>query len=314
VSLSILAASCPTPSHADDNSAVEPLKTRTFHVAVEDNTGYLAVTAGLKIVDLSDPSNPNVLSTVVLPQSASGCVVDDNIAYVAQGPAGVYIVDASDTSAPKVIAHIPTTGSAMAVDIDDDVLAIANGSVGVALIDVSDPKHPRSAWSSNPAGYVRGLKFYEDRLYVCAGSSGLLIIEVGEDAIGTVVAETQTAGDARDVDFYRQVGFVADGRFGVSVIKLGDGKPSLANTFPTEDLAHGVAFHKGFVFVADGLRGVASYEFAKPTGLNHHQRLDTNDGYADRVTVYDRKLFVANDYMGMLVFDIHSPRTPKVFQ
>ena len=109
--------------------------------------------------------------------------------------------------------------------------------------------------------------------------------------------------------------FVADGRFGVSVVKIPeDTHPSLAATYKTEDLAHGVVFHKGFVFVADGLRGVASFEFERPARLEPTRRLDTDDGYADKVTVHDRKLFVANDYKGMFVFDIHHPRTPKPIQ
>ena len=44
--------------YADTNTAVDPLKTRTFHIAVADNVGYLSVTVGLKIVDLTDPAHP----------------------------------------------------------------------------------------------------------------------------------------------------------------------------------------------------------------------------------------------------------------
>ena len=59
------------------------------------------------------------------------------------------------------------------------------------------------------------------------------------------------------------------------------------------------------------MRGVAAFEFKKPVTLEPRPRLDTNGGYANKVTVYDRKLCVANDYKGISVFDIHSPREPK---
>jgi hypothetical protein len=74
---------------AADSEAIDPLKTRTLHVALENNVGYLSVTAGLKILDLSDLAAPVELSTLALPQSATWSVVGDGVVYVAQGPAGV---------------------------------------------------------------------------------------------------------------------------------------------------------------------------------------------------------------------------------
>jgi hypothetical protein len=82
----------------------------------------------------------------------------------------------------------------------------------------------------------------------------------------------------------------------------------------TNDFAHGVAFHKGYLFVADGLMGVAGYRFENPNRLNHFRQLDSEGGYADKVTVADRKLFVANDYKGLLVFDIRRPEKPTLLQ
>ena len=90
--------------------------------------------------------------------------------------------------------------------------------------------------------------------------------------------------------------------------------PVLLGTFPTQDLAHGVVFHRGYVFVADGLKGVASFKFDKSGSLDYLQQLDTQGGYADKVTVHQRKLFVANDFKGLLVFDIHSPGKPELIE
>jgi hypothetical protein len=75
-----------------------------------------------------------------------------------------------------------------------------------------------------------------------------------------------------------------------------------------------VAFHKGYVFVADGLAGVGCFRFERSGKLFYEQQLDTNTGYADKVTVYDRKLYIANDFMGLLVYDIQFPNRPTLVQ
>ncbi len=235
--------------HTQTDSAVEPLKTRTFHVAATKSVGYLSVVAGLQIIDLSSPGKVKALSTVVLPQSANYAFINGNLVYVAEGPAGVFVIDVSDATNPRTIGHVSTPGSAMMVDLRDNLLAVACGSVGVTLVDVSTPSNPTTLWSSDNGrydGYVRGVKFYDGRLFVCAGSAGVRIVELDPAGQGRVVATVRTARDARDIDFYRTHAFVADGVAGVSVLQIATGEaPSLVATYPTEDLAHGVVFHKG---------------------------------------------------------------------
>jgi hypothetical protein len=307
-----------TATYAQIPSAIDALKTRTFHVAVQNAVGCLSATAGLNIVELSQPGRPEALSTVVLPQSSNYARMAANLAYVAQGPAGVFVIDISDSRKPHIIGHISTPGSAMMLDLRGDLLAVACGSVGVALVDVSTPSSPQTTWWSGApqySGYVRAVRFYENRLFMCAGSAGVGIIEVDEAGQARPITRVRTAGDARDIDFYRNHAFVADGGAGVSVLQIAPGEdPSLEATYPTGDLAHGVAFHKGFVFVADGVMGVASFELTRDRRLKARPRLDTREGYANKVTVFDRKLFVANDFKGLLVFDIHSPGQPVLLE
>ena len=314
--LSLIALSAYASRAAVENAAIEPIKVRTFHVAIRDNLAYLSVTAGLKILDVTDAGDPKELSTLVLPQSATSCVLDGNIAYVAQGPAGVFAVDISSPNAPQVVAEIPTPGSAMMLDIANDVLAVADGSVGLSLFDVSNPAAPKKTWSDLYwDGYVRGVEYYQGHLYVCAGKSGVAVFSVSEEGDASRVGITATAGDARDIAFYRGNAYVADGKSGVSVLDITDPTaPKLTSTSPTQDLAHGVAFHKGYVFVADGLSGVGVFKFDKSSGLEHVQQLDTLNGYANKVAEHDRKLFVSNDYKGMLAFDIRRPDEPKLIE
>jgi hypothetical protein len=311
--LTFIALLTPLP-YAQTHPAIDPLTTRTFHVAVKDRIGYMSVTAGLRIVDVSNPAKPEDLSLVVLPQSANYARIDGSVVYVAQGPSGVFVIDVSDVKNPRIMGQLTTPGSAMMLDVHKNRLAVACGSVGVALVDVTTPSDPKVTWSSDSGdytGYVRGVKFYEDRLFVCAGSAGVRVVEFDESGKGRVTATVATAGDARDIDFYRSTSFVADGAAGVSVVQIAPGgELSLAATYPTEDLAHGVAFHKGFVFVADGLEGVATFEFMRGGALKRGDRLDTQEGYANKVSVFDRKLYVATDFKGMLVFDVHSPKKP----
>lgn len=298
---------------ARENEALEPLTGRVFHVSAEGDIGYVAVTAGLEIVDLSRSGNARVLAVVPLPQSATHTLVRGRVALVAQGPAGVYAVDVGDPSTPALISSFDTPGSAMMLDDAGDLVAVADGSMGIALFDVRDPRRPVRLDSPPwPGGYCRGLGFRGSRLYACAGRRGVAVLAPDEEGRWRLVGSCATAGDARDIAFGGGRAAVADGKSGLTILDLTDAdRPKTLATTPVSDFVHGVAVQGAFVYAAEGVDGIGVYRLGGAAAVEPVSRVDTLGGYANRVTVHGRRLLVANDAKGFLQFDITDTGGPR---
>jgi hypothetical protein len=300
-------------SAAQNPDVIEPLAGRCLHVAARGEIGFVAVTAGLKTVDLSDPGRPLVLAVLPLPQSATSVIAQDGLVFVAQGPAGLFAVDTVEPSAPSIVSAVDTPGSAMGLDFSGDLLAVADGSAGVALFDVSDARHPRGKQVERWAGgYCRGVRFHRSRLYACAGRTGITVFAGDRGGRWRRVGSCPTAGDAREIAFEGTTAAVADGKSGISLLDVSNtDEPKLVGTTPVGDFAHGVAFCRGFLYVAAGIDGVGVYRLSDRTTLEPLSRLDMLGGYANKITVDGSHLLVANDTKGILVFDITDPGVPK---
>jgi hypothetical protein len=48
--------------------------------------------------------------------------------------------------------------------------------------------------------------------------------------------------------------------------------------------------------------------------LQFVDQLPTGPGYADKVTIWERRLYVANDFAGFLIYDVHSPDKPSLIE
>ena len=305
---------------AFQEQAIDPLKQRTMHVAVRENTAFLSVTAGLKIVDLSDITSPREISTVVLPQSSTYCAINGDVVYVAQGPAGVYAVSISDKENPRIIGVCADIhGSAMMVDPWNGFLAVAAGNGGALFWDISGGIDPVRRFDLyNGDLYVRGAKFHDQRLFICAGEMVGCVdmnqIMREESVLGeTHISWVECAGDARDIAFLDNHAFVAEGKHGVSVLDISNpGSIRYIRTVLTSDFAHGIACKGSTVYVADGLAGVAVLDASDPTHIRVVRQLDTLDGYGNKITIQGNRLFVANDWQGFLVFDIEDALSPRL--
>jgi hypothetical protein len=109
---------------------------------------YLANnSAGLAIIDISDPQNPIVKSRLPLPPYSTYAVaVSNGYAYVANDASGLRVIDVSDPRNPLIRSTVLYTdmGGSNSLDV---VLAgsyayVANFAAGLAILDVSSPATP----------------------------------------------------------------------------------------------------------------------------------------------------------------------------
>jgi len=149
----------------------------TVGVDIARELAYIAEEwVGLKIVDVSNPSNLSVIGVHDTPCYAESVAVAENFAYVADGE-GLQMVDVSDPTHPVGLGFYDTPGWAVGVTISGGVAYVADGGGGLAVVDVSNPLTPILTDSYNTPGYSHEVTVIGDYVYVADGYGGLLILE-----------------------------------------------------------------------------------------------------------------------------------------
>jgi hypothetical protein len=95
---------------------------------------------GLAIVDVTDPTNPKIVSGITLPGYANGVYVSENYAYVANTD-GLDIIDVSEPEFPDHVTRVDT-GPAFDVHVIGNYAYVANHDRGLAVVNISKPDYP----------------------------------------------------------------------------------------------------------------------------------------------------------------------------
>lgn len=97
--------------------------------------------AGLRILDVLNPSNVSLLGTADLGGDSRAVVVNSNYAYVAARDSGVYVVDVTDPANPVKIKTLQTP-RARGIAINGSVVYVAASDSGMGMIDITNPSNP----------------------------------------------------------------------------------------------------------------------------------------------------------------------------
>jgi hypothetical protein len=172
----------------------------TQGVAVSGTIAYVASqTAGVRIVDVSDPHNPfKVGAYDAGSHSSQDVAVVGNTLYVADGPGGLRVVDVSDPAHSIEMGTLGIVGGAYGVAVAGNLAYVANGAKGLVVADLSDPYRPTLAGAVQVPGFARQVAVADERAYLADGTSGLVIVEKTTGASAASVGVRLDAGWAMD--------------------------------------------------------------------------------------------------------------------
>ena len=154
-----------------------------------DYSGNLFVSSSnteLQIVDISDPSNPELVGSMKkLATGEAVRFINPTTVLTTDNP-GICVVDVSDSANPKKISELAVSGSIMEAFVDGTTAYLSCLGDGVKVVDISDLSHPVYTGAIETLGLA----------YDCYAKDGLLI--VADSLAGMSVYEkagqiTQTA-------------------------------------------------------------------------------------------------------------------------
>jgi len=167
------------------------------NVAVSGNYAYVATgQAGLLVIDVSDPANPQRVGGCDTNGPASAVAVSGGNAYAATGQAGLQVIDVSDPAHPQRVGGYDTSGFAYGVAVSGNYAYVADGPAGLQVIDVSDPAHPRRMGGYNTSGSAYGVAVSGNYAYVADGDWGLAVFNLPSAPHLLITSIIHTSGTA----------------------------------------------------------------------------------------------------------------------
>lgn len=287
-------------------------------VDVSGNFAYVTDTCsgpacGLHIIDVLDsPAYPEIGSRP-LPGFATGVVVVNGLAYVADGDEGLQIVN---TTSPYLVVGSQDTSSAAHVAVSGNYAYIADSSDGLVVVDISDPTTPAIVGSRQTLGTPAEVAVSGSYAFVADESSGLHAIDVSMPVLPIVKEKLGIAG-AGTVAVSGSLAFVG-GDEGLSVIDLSKPLLPMLGTRPVpreEDpsesyTVRGVAVYGNRVFAAAEEGGLVVCDATDPT-LPVLGTADTPD-WAWDVAFAGSYALVPDGDNGLQIVDISDPTYPII--
>lgn len=145
-------------------------------VVIEGNYAYVAAdSAGLRIVDVSDPTDPVEVGEVESLGTVSNVTVSGNYTYVVDN-LGLRIIDTSNPNEPSE-SGIYELGGIKHIALKGDYIYVSQGFTTLRIVDISDPSNPSTADTYHVTDRMWDIVVEGDYVYVAADST-LQILDV----------------------------------------------------------------------------------------------------------------------------------------
>ena len=318
-SLAIVDVSDPLYPHELGNIAIAT-PSIIKDIVVNSDFAYVVVdSAGLRIINVSDPTSPYESGFFDTDGSASGVAISGDHAYVADGTTGLRIINISDPSYPAEISFIDTEGSANAVAISGDHAFVADYS-GLIILNISDPANPIEIGFNDNGGSK--IVVMGDYAYMAA-ESGMWILDISNPANPKEIKyyNAYATWQVMDITVHGNYAYLASDYSGLLIIDISD--PTNPKKIGTHDknssYYNDVAVSGDYAYAAISDTGSISKRYAglkivdisDPKNPSTIGLFPTNVRFKGVVT-NGNFAYVADDRYGLRIFNIANPA--KVIQ
>jgi len=168
-----------------------------FHRVEPIEDGYVALThrdRGLTIVDVSDPTQPELVA-MVGGSGWEGMAYADGRLYVTVRNEGVRVFDVTDPASPQSVGD----GAGLSAPWElskprNGWIYAADNTLGVVPIDISDPDAPVVGEPVDLGSAVLHVTVDGDHLYASAGGAGVVVFDLADPARPAPIVTLPTGG------------------------------------------------------------------------------------------------------------------------
>jgi len=206
---------------------------------------------GLCHLDISDISNPEVISELYIPCGSKGItgtndiIVEGNYAYIGDKD-GVKIIDINNME----LVSTYLLQRAHTLFLYDPVLYVVDGT-GLIVLNITNPAQPDSIGFFQLPGAV-GIDIEANYAYISdTGNMGLTILDITIPEDPIFVSNYSTPGYGNNVAFSNGYAFISDHNNGLEIVDVTDPlNPVFKSQISTSGSAHDVKVDGNYAFVA----------------------------------------------------------------
>lgn len=247
-----------------------PEASPAYAVRVVGNYAYLACyDQGLKIVDVSDPTNPRLISSTPVVGWSVDLEVANGIAYIAAQNSGLYVYSVLNPANPQRLAFDRCTP--LAIKVQGDYAYVSDGDVN-NVVRVYDIGYPPASWQTARVQLPpspRGLTIFGSYAYVTDRYSGVRVLDISAPAQTTEVGFREMAGEMVNATVSEQRLYLSGGESGLHILEIWNPQqPMLVHSWPAPgwNVPPDRHFRKGYIISAR-VRGNIIYALDKYNGL-----------------------------------------------
>ncbi len=313
----------------DVSDSEHPIRIATYDVwsradiALTGNYAFAADWSfGLSVIDISDETQPTLLSSLDLLAKACDVAVAGKYAYV-RGQVRfrdkLNVVDISDPARPVEVGTIdlePSTGQCAVTVLGAYVYTATYD--GLTIINVADPSHPtqvgffRAGITGHPLE-VADVTVVGHYAYIAGGEMGLIIVDISDPAHPSETAHSDTPGYTNGILVAGKYAYIVDNSSGLRIVDISDpSHPVEVGTCQIPGgavLAAAISLVKNYAYVANGTSRLYIIDVTDPTHPVVIGGYDTL-GYVLGVTVMGSYAYLAQWDLGLHVINISDPTRP----
>ena len=151
-------------------------------VEVDGDYAFVATGYGFKILDVTDPTDPQEIAHVPTDGDTRNLTSSGDYLYTCDALGGMSVYDKSVIDNPVFLDKINTPGNVRSVYPYGNYVYAATESYGVQIIDVSDPTDLSLINILYTGGQANYLAIFDNWLYVTLGVAGLGVYDITDPA------------------------------------------------------------------------------------------------------------------------------------
>ena len=218
------------------------------------NVDYVYVSAqGAKIINISDPYNPVLVSSIALEVTPEDVFIRGNYAYYPCKSYGLRIVDISDPVNPVIVGTCDTPGDANDVTLLGNLALVADRNEGLQIMDITDPEAPYIIGNLPTPNWLESVENDGEYVYCGVDHNGLWVVDISDPVNPIVVSDYYNSHSFEDVHIAGDYLCMAQGTAsGLRILDISDPlNPELVSHYVSPGFMLDVAAWGDKVFIAD---------------------------------------------------------------
>ncbi len=177
--------------------------------------------AGLKILDISDPTNLELVGEYFGGRDTYHIEVVDDLVYMATEYDGLQILDISDVTQPTKVGEFVNGNPLYHINVVGNVAFITDYEQDKTLgLDITDPSNITEVGQFDWIPYA--LETVADIGYICTPDKGVLVYDFSDPTEPIFLDEHYDGGIAGDIVISRNFAFVAAVEDGLEILDITD--------------------------------------------------------------------------------------------